>query len=111
MENKKDKKNGVWIIFIILFVLSMVFFFVLPLYIAAIFLLVISLPAMIYILIYKWIGKKFASVVFAFSVWLNILVLIIPVVGGLLALDIMKFSENFSNNPKYVLLHDMEIIF
>ena len=44
--------------------------------------------------------------VFTFSVWLNVIILIIPIFGGLLVLDLMSFSQQFSSSPKYIVLDD-----
>ncbi len=119
MEEKKEinfekvQKRSLkfWIVISILLVLTILIFFILPLWMASILLLVVLLPVIIYLLIYRWINKKFASFIFAFSVWLNILILIIPIFGGVLALDLMDFSKDFSHDPKYIILNDGGLFF
>ncbi|MBI2148345.1 hypothetical protein HYU23_01585 [Candidatus Woesearchaeota archaeon] len=117
MEESKEVQSKIksigiaWITFIVVLLLTILTFILAPLFISGILFISVYLPAMLYILIYKWIKMGFASVFFAFSVWLNILILIIPLLGGILALDLMQFSEDFSNNPKYILLEDNNLIF
>lgn len=110
--NKKIKLLGIaWIIFLVVFILTILTFIIAPLLISSILFVFIYLPVMIYILIYKWIGRWFVALVFSFSIWLNILIILIPILGGLLALDLMKFSEDFAEDTKYMIINDNVPIF
>jgi len=60
----------------------------------------------LFILILKWIKKGVATAIFTFSVWLNIVILIVPIIGGFVALDLMNFSKELTNNPKYIILQE-----
>ncbi|MBS3152653.1 hypothetical protein J4230_04555 [Candidatus Woesearchaeota archaeon] len=107
-DKSKTLKNigFAWIIFIATIIIIVLTFMFTPLWIASILFLIIYLPVLIFILILKWIKRGFASVVFTFSVWLNVIILIIPIFGGLLVLDLMSFSQQFSSSPKYIVLDD-----
>ncbi len=110
-ENKLKRLGSAWITLLLLVVIAILTFIFVPLIIALGIFVFLYLPIMIYILIYKWIGKWFAALVFAFSLWLNILILTIPVFGGLMFLDLTNFSEDFATQPKYIALEDSDIIF
>ena len=108
-EKKVTKKSGLgiaWIILLVVLGLAILTFIIAPLMISGLIFIILYLPVMLYILIYKWIDRWFAAIVFTFSIWLNILVILIPVAGGLLALDLIEFSKDFAAQPKYVLLED-----
>jgi len=99
-EKKVTKKSGLgiaWIILLVVLGLAILTFIIAPLMISGLIFIILYLPVMLYILIYKWIDRWFAAIVFTFSIWLNILVILIPITGGLL---------DFAAQPKYVLLED-----
>ena len=111
-SEKKVSKFGIaWILFIVLIVLSIFSFVLLPLWLSSVLFVIVYLPILIFILIHKWIKKGFASFFFTFSIWLNILILIIPLIGGLVILDVSNFTKEFTNNPKYVVLQDNNLVF
>lgn len=110
-ETKKRSFGIAWIFLLIIIALAILTFVFVPILISSILFIAIYLPIIVYILIYKWINRWFAALVFSFSIWLNIVILIIPIAGGLLALDLMHFSKDFANSPKYVALDDNGLIF
>src|SRR3989338_306022 len=110
-EEKKNKFSVLWIVLIVALVLAVLTFIIAPIYISLALFAIIYLPVMLYILIYKWLGRWFASAVFTFSVWLNILLIVIPIFGGLLILDVSKFSQEFLEQPKYIAIDDNGIKF
>ena len=116
MENVKEEKSNkhldtAWIFFIGIITLSILAFIIAPFWLSGILFLLVFLPTLISILIFKWIKKGFATVIFTFSIWLNVMILIIPIFGGLLAIDLMNFSKDFSNQPKYIALQDNNLVF
>lgn len=111
MDDKKRGLGASWIILFITVGLTILTFIFLPLIISIIIFAAVYLPTTLYILIYKWIDRWFAALVFSFSIWLNIMLIIIPLIGGLVALDLMSFSKDLAEDPKYIILDDNGLIF
>ncbi len=108
-EQKKNifkRLGAAWIVFLITLVLSLLFFLVFSLLVALVFFLAFFLPVLLYILIYKWIKRWFAALVFGFSLWLNLMVILIPVTGFIIFLDVKDFADTFETSPKYLILQD-----
>ena len=101
MEFSKISKS--WLLFLIISILSILSFVFISIPTLITF-LILFLPILIYILLYKWIKLKFVSSVFTFSVWLNIILLLMPVTLGFLAMDIMDFSEQLQEEEKYIII-------
>ncbi len=110
-EKVKHGLGFAWIFLLVAVGLSILTFIFAPILISSILFLGIFLPIILYILIYKWLDRWFAALVFSFSVWLNILVILIPLIGGILAIDLYRFSQDFSSQNKYIALDDNGLIF
>lgn len=110
MEESKTIGKS-WITFIIVLIISILNFIFIPLPFSLISFSILFLPIIIYIIIYKWIKLRFASVVFTFSVWLNIIILIIPILIGFVAIDLMHFADEIKTSEKYILIEDKAPIF
>ena len=111
-EEKTKRSLGIaWVVLLAVVLLTILTFIFVPLWISLICFIVIYSPTILYILIYKWIKRWFAAAVFSFSIWLNILIILIPVAGGLLFLDLNNFKDNFETQPKYLAIEDNGIIF
>lgn len=109
---KEDKKLDIWwIILLITLALTILTFLFATLFYSLLLFIILYLPIIIYILIYKWIKRWFAAGVFSFSIWLNIVILFIPIVGGYLALDISNFYQDIKNKPSYIAINDNGLIF
>lgn len=111
MSNKGAMIGTSWIVLIAASILGILTFLFAPVYIAIIMFIVLFLPIILFILINAWVKRWVVSTVFTFSVWLNIVILIIPLFVGLAAMDISKFAESLSEDPKYLALRDDQIFF
>jgi len=111
MEEPQKKKKKGWITLGIVFIITILIFIIAPISISLFIFLGISLPIILNILIYKWIKKKFAATIFSFSIWLNIIILLIPIIAGLVVYDLFQFSKEASTQPKYIVLEDNNLIF
>ncbi len=112
IEELKKKIGLSWFFLIVSVILSIITFIAAPIHISMLFFIIIYLPVIIYVLIYKWLKKWVPASVFTFSIWLNIVIIIIPIFAGLAALDLSDFSKEFEKNPKIIaLLEDEEIVF
>jgi len=109
MDDKKISTSSiVLLVFLGLSILSFVF---LSIFVSAALFLFVFLPVILFILIRKWISKTFASLVFSTSAWLNIVLIAIPLIAGLIVLDIKDFSQELSNNNKVLALQDNDLVF
>ncbi|HLC86606.1 MAG TPA: hypothetical protein VJG30_04940 [Candidatus Nanoarchaeia archaeon] len=99
------------IVLLVVVILSILAFLFLPLLLAVAVFLAVLLPVIIFVLIKKWISKTFASVVFSFSVWLNIVIVLIPLFAGFAALNFAEFSKSLSSNDKVIAIDDNGLIF
>ncbi len=106
MESKKVIK----ITLVTTILLSIIGFIVLPILWSISLFLTIFLPILLYLGVYVWIKKRFASVIFSLSIWVNIIIILIPIALGLIIWDISEFSKEFQEKPKYILLNDKDKI-
>ncbi len=111
IEELRKKIGIAWFVLIIAAILSIVTFIAAPIHISMLLFIIIYLPAIVYVLIFKWLKKWLPAAVFSFSVWLNIVIIIIPVFAGLTALDLSNFSKDLQENPKIIALAEEEIVF
>ncbi len=111
IEELKKKIGIAWFVLGIAAILSIATFIAAPIHISMLLFIVIYLPAIVYVLIFKWLKKWLPAAVFSFSVWLNIVIIIIPVFAGLTALDLSNFSKDLQENPKIIALTEEEIVF
>lgn len=111
IEELKKKIGIAWFVLIIAVILSIATFIAAQIHISMLLFIIIYLPVIVYVLIFKWLKKWLPAAVFSFSVWLNIVIIIIPVFAGLTALDLSNFSKDLQENPKIIALAEEEIIF
>lgn len=111
VEKGGNKIDIWWIVFLVIIIITILTFIIAPIFYSLLLLIIIYLPIIIYILIYKWIKRWFAASVFSFSIWLNLVILLIPIIGGYLALDISNFYQEVKNKPSYIAISDNELIF
>jgi len=110
IEDLKKKIGIAWFILILAAILSVITFIAAPIHISMLIFIIIYLPVIVYVLILKWIKRGLPAIIFSLSVWLNVVIIIIPIFAGLTALDLSNFSEEFQENPKIIALADDEII-
>lgn len=105
------KLDAWWVILLITLALTILTFLFATLFYSLLLFTIIYLPIILYILIYKWTKRWFVAGVFSFSIWLNIIILIIPIAGTYLAFDISNFYSDLKNNPSYIAINDNGLIF
>ena len=110
IEDLKKKIGIAWFILILAAILSVITFIAAPIHISMLIFIIIYLPVIVYVLILKWIKRGLPAIIFSLSVWLNVVIIIIPIFAGLTALDLSNFSEEFQENPKIIAFADDEII-
>ncbi len=110
IEELKKKIGMAWFVLILAAIFSIITFIAAPIHISMLIFIIIYLPVIVYVLILKWIKRGLPAIIFSLSVWLNVVIIIIPVFAGLTALDLSNFSEEFQENPKIIALADDEII-
>ncbi len=110
-KHQKDttpKRRGIvgWIIVLVLVIASVLVFFLLPLFTAIGLVFIIFLPIILYILIYKWLKRWFASLFFSTILWILIVIAAAFIFGRVVINDVSQYAQTIQNNPQYVLLTD-----
>src|SRR3989344_8391609 len=85
-------------------ILTLLIFLALPLIFALIIFTFILLPVLIYTIIYLWIKRPYASLLFSASIWVNINLILLPVLGGLFISDLTQFQADLITKDKIMVL-------